>query len=262
MSNTMVISTAVAPVHKEATFTSEMITQGLMFESVIILEGQDNWFNVKMEDGYEGWMHHFYLAENQVNFLSSLTLTNRCTPVRAQRGRDGQILTLLSFGTTVPILEKTSGYCRIQLINGEEAFIPPQQEILKQNRSEIIKLAIYLMCVPYLWGGKSSFGYDCSGFVQMVLKVVGISIPRDTALQIKTDWLEDISITDTQPGDLVFFFVDNQINHVAFATGEGKIIHCSGEVKLESIIEGEPGFNSKLAKLDHTFTSISKMVNS
>ena len=149
----MVISAAVAPVHKEAGFTSEMITQGLMFESVGILEGQDNWFNIKMEDGYEGWIHHFYLSKNQVNSQSSLTITNRCTPIRAQRGRDGQILTLLSFGTTVPILEKTSGYCRIQLINGEEAFIPAQQEILKQNRSDIIKLAIYLMGVPYLWGG-------------------------------------------------------------------------------------------------------------
>ncbi len=258
----MVISAAVAPVHNEADFTSEMITQGLMFESVGILDKKDNWCRVSMEDGYEGWIHHFNLSEPYINSQSSLTITNRYTPVRAQRGRDGQILTLLSFGTTVPILEKTSGYCRIQLINGKDAFIPAQQEILKQNRSDIIKLAIYLMGVPYLWGGKSSFGYDCSGFVQMVLKAVGISIPRDTGLQIKTDWLEEISITDTKPGDLVFFSVDNQINHVAFTTGEGKIIHCSGEVKLESIIEGEPGFNSKLAKLDHTFTSISKMVNS
>ena len=262
MSSAMVISAAVAPVYKEADFTSEMITQGLMFESVGILDKQDNWFNVKMEDGYEGWIHHFYLSEPYINSQSSLTITNRCTPVRTQRGRDGQILTLLSFGTTVPILEKTSGYCRIQLINGEEAFIPAQQKILKQNRSDIIKLAIYLMGVPYLWGGKSSFGYDCSGFVQMVMKTAGISISRDTGLQIKTDWLEEIPIADTKPGDLVFFSEDNCINHVAFTTGEGKIIHCSGEVKLESIIEGEPGFNSKLAKLDHTFTSISKMVNS
>jgi cell wall-associated NlpC family hydrolase len=96
----------------------------------------------------------------------------------------------------------------------------------------------------------------------MLLKIVGISIPRDTGLQIKTDWLEEIPFADTLPGDLIFFSKDNCINHVAFTTGDGKIIHCSGEVKLESIIEGEPGFNSKLAKLDHTFTSISKMVNS
>ena len=262
MSHQAVIFPAVAPVHKEPSFSSEMISQALMWEKVKIQETSENWHQIKMEDGYEGWTHHFYLSKNQVNSQSSLTITNRCTPLRAQRGIDGQILTLLSFGTTVPILEKTSGYYRIQLINGEEAFIPAQQEILKQNRSDIIKLAIYLMGVPYLWGGKSSFGYDCSGFVQMVLKAVGISIPRDTGLQIKTDWLEEISITDTKPGDLVFFFVDNQINHVAFTTGEGKIIHCSGEVKLESIIDGEPGFNNKLAKLEHTFASISKMVNS
>ena len=262
MKTSWVISAAVAPVHKEAGFASEMITQGLMWESVSILSKQDNWCMLSMEDGYEGWMHNSYLSDSQINSQFSLSIKNRYTPVHSQCGRNGQILTLLSFGTIVPILEKTSGYCRIQLINGEEAFIPAQQEILKQNRSDIIKLAIYLMGVPYLWGGKSSFGYDCSGFVQMVLKAVGISIPRDTGLQIKTDWLEEISITDTQPGDLVFFFVDNQINHVAFSTRKGNIIHCSGEVKLESIIEGESGFNNKLAKLEHTFASISKMVNS
>ena len=231
MSSTMVISVAVAPIHKEATFTSEMTTQGLMFESIGILGKQDNWFNVKMEDGYEGWMHHFYLSQNQVNSQSSLTITNRCTPVRAQRDRDGQILTLLSFGTTVPILEKTSGYCRIQLCNGEEGFIPAQQEIVQQNRNDIIKLAIYLTGVPYIWGGKSSFGYDCSGFVQMVLKTAGISITRDTGEQIQTQGLDKISINEAKPGDLIFFSENNRINHVAFSLGNSKIIHCSGEVK-------------------------------
>ena len=262
MSSTMVISTAVAPVHKEASFTSEMITEGLMWESVSILSKKDNWCRVTMEDGYEGWMHYFYLSEPQIDSQNSLILTNRFTPVRTQPDRDGQILTLLSFGTTVPILEKTSGYCRILLMNGEEGFIPAQQEIVQQNRNDIIKLAIYLTGVPYLWGGKTSFGYDCSGFVQMVMKTAGISISRDTGLQIKTDWLEEIPIADTKPGDLVFFSKDNRINHVAFSARKGNIIHCSGEVKLESIIEGEPGFNNTLEKQSHTYTSIAKMVSS
>jgi len=262
MSSTMVISAAVAPVHKGASFTSEMINQGLMWESVSILNKKDNWYRVAMEDSYEGWIHYFYLSTPQVNSKSGLILTNRYTPVYTQLGMDDQIQTLLSFGTTVPLLEETSGYCRIQLLNGDEGFIPAQKEIAKQNRNDIIKLAVCLKGVPYLWGGKSSFGYDCSGFVQMVLKTAGISIPRDTGLQIKTDWLEEISITDTQPGDLVFFSEYNRINHVAFTTGEGKIIHSSGEVKLETIIEGEQGFNSTLAKLDRTYTSIAKMVNS
>ena len=74
--------------------------------------------------------------------------------------------------------------------------------------------------------------------------------------------IEDISMNDASPGDLMYFSENDCINHVAFIAGEGKIIHCSGEVKIESIIEGEPGFNNKLATLDHTFRSISKVVDS
>jgi len=258
----MVISVAVAPVHKEATFTSEMTTQGLMFESVGILGKKDSWYRVSMEDGYEGWIHHFYISENQVNYQNSLLLTGRYTPLRSERGKDGQIVALLSFGTVVPLIEKTSGYCKIQMINGEEAFIPAQHDIFEQDRSDIIKLATNLLGVPYLWGGKSSFGYDCSGFVQMVLKTAGISIKRDSSQQAKDERLEDISMNDASPGDLMFFSENDCINHVAFIAGGGKIIHCSGEVKIESIIKVEPGFNSKLATLDHTFRSISKVVNS
>ena len=137
-----------------------------------------------------------------------------------------------------------------------------QMEISPKNRSDIIKVAQNLFGVPYLWGGKSSFGYDCSGFVQMVLKTAGISIKRDCIQQVKDEKLEDISISDADPGDLIFFSENNCINHVAFIAGEGKIIHCSGEVKIESIIEGESGFNNKLSALNHTFRSISKVVNS
>ena len=262
MSDQMVISAAVAPVHSGAAFTSEMITQGLMFESVIILGEQDNWLNIKMEDGYEGWIHYFYVSENQVNSQNCIILTDRYTPLRLQRGNDGQIMALLSFSTVVPLIEKTFGYCKIQMINGEEAFIPAQQKISQQSRSDIIKLATNLLGVPYLWGGKSSFGYDCSGFVQMVLKTAGISIKRDSSQQEKDEKLEDISMNDTSPGDLMYFSENDCINHVAFIMGEGKIIHCSGEVKIESIIEGEAGFNTQLATLDHTFRSISKVVKS
>ena len=261
MKSSWVISVAVAPIHKEASFTSEMITQGLMFEQIHILSEKDNWYNIKMEDGYKGWIHRFYLSKTQVDSRNSLLLTKQYTPIRTRWDRDDQIQALLSFATVVPLIEKTSECCRIELINGEEGFIPVQGNMVLKTRDYIVHLANSLLGAPYLWGGKSSFGYDCSGFVQMVLKTAGISMSRDTKFQIKADFLEEISITNTQPGDLVFFSEDNCINHVAFTLGDGKIIHCSGEVKLESIIEGEPGFNRTLANLVHTYTSIAKMVN-
>ena len=113
----------VGVVHKEAAFTSEMTTQGLMWETVGILSKKDSWYRVSMEDGYEGWVHHFYLSEPYIKSQSSLTITNRCTPVHSQWGIDRQIMTLLSFGTVVPLIKKTSGYCKIQMINGEDGFI-------------------------------------------------------------------------------------------------------------------------------------------
>jgi len=260
MKNDQVIATAVAPVHEKASFLSEMVTQGLMWESVSILRKKNNWCQATMEDEYEGWVHDSYLSESHINSQDSLILTNRCTPLRSKRGRDSQVLALLSFATVVPLIEKTSGYWTIQLINGAEGFIPAQYMDVSNSRDNLISLATSLIGTPYLWGGKSSFGYDCSGFVQMVLKSVGVSFPRDASQQINFKNLEEISMEDSLPGDLVYFSENNRINHVAFIVEDGRILHSSGEVKLESIIEGKTRFNNKLAKLNHTFISLSGII--
>jgi len=260
MSREAVISTAVAPIYKEPGFSSEMVTQGLMWESVSIEEKRDDWQRVQMLDGYEGWVHNFYLTDSPTKFTNRLTITNRIAQVSPQQGKNGSVQVMLSFGTIVPVLEKTSGYSKIQLVNSNAGFIPPQENVTPGKRDIIIKLAKSLIGVPYLWGGKSSFGYDCSGFVQMVLKTAGISIARDTREQIQTKGLDKISINEAQPGDLMFFSKNNRINHVAFSLGNSKIIHCSGEVKIESLKEGEVGFNSTLHQLDNAPFSLSKMI--
>ena len=256
------ISTAVAPIHRKSNFTSEMVTQGLMFESLSIRQKKDNWYNVMMDDGYEGWIHTFYLSDSKMHSTNNLILYNRYTPIRSKCSRDSNVLALLSFGTLVPLLEKTSKYYRIQIINGDEGFIPPQSKIVTCSRDFIIHLAYSQIGTPYLWGGKSSFGYDCSGFIQMVLKAAGISVNRDASQQAETEQLEKISMEEAEPGDLIFFSESNLIKHVAFIAGDGKIIHCEGQVKLESIIEGEVGFNNSLGKMYHQVTSIAKLIYS
>ena len=115
---------------------------------------------------------------------------------------------------------------------------------------------------PYIWGGKSAFGFDCSGFVQLILSAMGISIARDTGMQVKTIWLTEISIADSKPGDLIYFAENGKINHVAFSLGEGQIIHCSGEVKIESINEGDEGFNQYLSQsIINTYSIADKVVD-
>ena len=95
----------------------------------------------------------------------------------------------------------------------------------------------------------------------MILSTMGIYIARDTGMQIKTSWLTEISISDSQPGDLLYFAENGKINHVAFSLGEGKIIHCSGEVKIESINEGDEEFNQLLSQsIFNTYSIADKVV--
>ena len=96
----------------------------------------------------------------------------------------------------------------------------------------------------------------------MVMKTIGISLQRDTKQQVLTVGLKEININDAKPGDLIFFSKKRCINHVAFNIGEGKIIHCSGQVKIESIKEETPDFNKELSKFDITVMSIDNFIPS
>ena len=260
MNSHAVISVAVAPVHRQPVFSSEMISQALMWESVQIQESHENWYKICMEDGYDGWIHSFYLEYREPFTEDHTFITERSVPVFYEIDKIDTIATLLSYGTYVPMIEKIENFVKIYLPDGNTGFMESQKQVMKKSRDVIIKLATSLLAVPYLWGGKSSFGYDCSGFVQMVLKTAGIHIQRDTSLQIKTNNMEKIQIHEAKPGDLLFFLEDNCTNHVAFLLGEGKIIHCSGQVKIEPIIEGEPGFSKQLNQYDKIAMSIAGLI--
>ena len=194
MDRQAIISPSVAPVHKEPEFSSEMISQALMWENVKIQENYQNWHQIKMEDGYDGWIHTFYLYYCEPLAVEYTFVTDRYVPIYYEKDNESSIASLLSYGTYVPVLEKNVDFVKIHLPDGKSGYIKPQKQIIKTSRSIIIKLATSLLTVPYLWGGKSSFGYDCTGFVQMVLKTADIHIQRDTSLQIQTKKLKKIHI--------------------------------------------------------------------
>ena len=259
MNDQMVIATAVAPVHREPSFNSEMTTQGLMWEKVEIIGEEKLWFHIRQEDGYIGWIYTFYLLENSESFDYWVTLKDRFVPFTHTevKNRDSR---LLSFGTKVPVLEENTNYISITLPGQITGKIPAQIVKAKKSRVQLCDLVKSLLGTPYIWGGKSAFGFDCSGFVQLVLNTIGISIARDTGKQVKSARLQEINKDEAKPGDLVFFAENKQINHVGFSLGEGKIIHCSGEVKIESINEGDAGFNQYLSQSIFKTCSISDKV--
>ena len=124
-----------------------------------------------------------------------------------------------------------------QVLIGDKAYKVEQFETVKGEniRQEIIEVANSYLSTPYLWGGKSPFGIDCSGFTQIVYKINGIPIPRDASEQVNLGDSRNF-IDEAQAGDLAFF--DNEeghVIHVGIVLEGRKIIHASGEVRIDKL---------------------------
>ena len=128
--------------------------------------------------------------------------------------------------------------------NGFKINIDSKEYYIKQlinshdlsKRQKVLHYCRMLMGSPYLWGGKTPFGYDCSGLIQSIYKMVEINFRRDTSDQIQDSRFTSISVNDAHPGDIVFFdFEGNGVDHVGIWYGDDMVVHCSGQVKVQSI---------------------------
>ena len=235
------VKTSVANFYKNPSFTSELVTQGLIWEKLIICDKKDNWFQVKQRDGYIAWLHSFYVIDSSIYDNNELLdkkdnwyfIKDRLLEIKTNHNDKY----FLPFGALVPCIKYNNNFIII-LPNGEKADIN-KQKLLKYSTSirldRILQLSEYLLGIPYLWGGKSSFGYDCSGFVQTLFSVYGINFPRDSYQQMNYEGLVEIKYSKAEVGDLLFFADNKVINHVAISIGNGEIIHSSGCVKIEKL---------------------------
>jgi len=152
-------------------------------------------------------------------------------------GSTGKFVGKLSFGTRISILEKTESFGRINF-RGRDAWISlgcvGRRPRSKQTWRKIKSYLENLIGTPYLWGGRSGFGLDCSGIVQLVFNSCGHSLPRDSSDQRKSG--RRVSVRNLKPGDLVF-----SPGHVSVYYGSGQIIHSSekaGGVFVENLMPG------------------------
>ena len=122
---------------------------------------------------------------------------------------------------------------------------------------DIINYAHQFINTPYLWGGKTKFGIDCSGFSQVIYSLSGVDIPRDESQQEELG--NKIAINNTVPNDLVFFKnEDNKVNHVGIALDNKQIIHASGKVRID-ILTNEGIKHIKSGQLTHRLHSIKRI---
>jgi len=243
---------SVVPLRKSASDTSQMVSQ-LMFGDVVeVLEKvADNWILVKNSfDNYEGFMDPKQLIEiDSIDYIKyqSFSYTNK-----------ENITIESSFGDY--LLPAACSFLDQEFHLGEFHFkVNGQLSFIKEEQKDAIpKLAKSYLNAPYLWGGKSSFGLDCSGFTQSVFKMVGIKLWRDASQQATQGELLNF-LEEAKAGDLAFF--DNEeeeIIHVGIILSSNEIIHASGRVRIDQL-DHQGIYNRELGRYTHNLRLIKRI---
>ncbi|WP_395058236.1 NlpC/P60 family protein [Flavobacterium sp.] len=243
------------PLRIEPSDRSELVSQVLFGEHFTVLEKNQKWSKIHLFfDDYEGWVDNKQFAEITEEQFEQLS-------------KDSIVLNsdLIEYITSpknllIPIpLGASLSFLNYETINTENFSFEGLRISGIKPKSNLINTAFMYMNAPYLWGGKTPFGIDCSGFTQMVYKLNGYKLFRDASQQAGQG--EALSfIEESEPGDLAFF--DNEegnIIHVGIIMDDNYIIHASGKVRIDRL-DHLGIYNAEVNKHTHKLRVIKKII--
>ena len=254
---------SIVPVRTDAKEQSEQVTQILFGETFVIIERRKDWYHIKTEfDKYEGWIDVKLVKQisekeyNQIN-NSEKYITNDIVSIITKS--DDRTILLISAGSTFPNFDKVN---LSFTITDDEYTLNQNITLMSDNvRTNLISNAIKFINAPYLWGGRTHFGIDCSGFSQIVYKICGVNIPRDASQQVSVGGTLNM-LEEAKPGDLAFFDNDEgNIIHVGIIMANNKIIHASGKVRIDKI-DHQGIFNEEMNDYSHNLRVLQNIVDS
>lgn len=246
---------AIVPVRAEASDRSEIVTQLLFGEHIEILERQNQWARIKIQfDDYVGWVdskQYQVISEANYNQLSKESIILNADLIDYITAPNNLLLPI-PLGASLSFLNNNE-------INTSNFDFEGTKTSGIKPKSAIINTAFMYLNAPYLWGGKTPFGIDCSGFTQMVYKLNGYRIHRDASQQALEG--EPLSfIEESEVGDLAFF--DNEegnIIHVGIIMENNYIIHASGKVRIDRL-DHLGIYNPETNKHTHNLRVIKKII--
>ena len=252
---------SVVPCRLEPSDSSEMVTQMLFGEVLKIYEEKRaGWRKIKTAfDDYDCWIDDKqYIEINETEFerLNTSPITVCSEMANIITNIDNNDLTPILLGSSLPSFKENQIRFNKFIYQFDGQTFDTSQEIAKSNLAEN---AMMYLNAPYLWGGRSPFGIDCSGFTQVIYKLNGFKLPRDASQQAEIG--ETLSfIEESKSGDLAFF--DNEegkIIHVGIMLENNNIIHASGKIRIDKI-DHQGIFNSETNSYSHRLRLIKKIL--
>jgi len=251
---------SLVPIRRQPSDTSEMTNQLIYGDLLSIKDQVNSWLLIQsLHDQYEGW-----LDEKQVRLLTA----DQCQSLQKSTTRvvqsvaamaktsDNQTSLYLTFGST--LYQYNDG--KYNNLDGVFHFDGPSTEISKTiDGNLLVNTALTFLDAPYLWGGRSIWGIDCSGLSQLCCMLNGIFLPRDAADQSAKGTPVDF-IHEAQPGDLAFFDNDEgKIIHVGMVMSDHRIIHASGRVRVD-VLDHQGIYQPDNKKYTHQLRLIKRVI--
>lgn len=278
---------SVVPLRGEASERAEMVSQLLFGDRYEVLESEGNWLKIKTSDcGYEGFLnlkYHHELSEEQYKELQHQPQSLVSDFMTLLCEEKSQTLFPVFIGTSFPKPDETGHFklgdivfafpswsadsaedseFRIQSDAHGASLLQPATCLLSPDPcplTPMLEFALRFLRTPYLWGGRTPAGIDCSGFTQLIYKSIGVLIPRDASQQVELGNALDFA-SEAQIGDLAFFQnEEGRIVHVGMVCGPGKIIHASGQVRIDKL-DDTGIFNADKGQYSHHLRIIKRLL--
>jgi hypothetical protein len=241
---------SLVPLRSEPREQAEMISQLLFGEFYQVLENHDKWLKILNGfDQYPGWMDlkYFHGISRDEYLLYADTAPIVLAAIAARVELLDSSMMMIPAGSNLYGYDHTRN--TITFPQGTMRIRSFGEDLVKPGGRAIDRTARSFLNVPYLWGGRSSCGMDCSGFVQIVYKIHGICLPRDVSQQSGYGNVIG-SVEEALPGDLAFFSNGKNVTHTGMITSRGEIIHCSGWVRTDAI-DNSGIYNHETGNLTH-----------
>lgn len=237
-----VVQVPVANMHARPSEEAGVVSQALYGVTVSALEQASGWVRVRTPDDYTGWISEASLWRRQEGPYAVSGRVATITSLFANLYQEPDItrrrpLLTVAFETRLELEAADElpapgeRWVRVRLVDGRAAWVQRGDVSLNERPlaiDETIALARRFVGLPYLWGGTSTYGFDCSGFMQMLGRRRGVLMPRDSAPQSRWEGSEPVAPQDLRPGDLLYFGdTPEKVNHTGMYIGGGEFIHAT-----------------------------------